>query len=58
MSFDLILVGTDAAGDERQVAALVERTLMGFLELAEAYNSTIAAFASAEVRPAHSGVAV
>lgn len=31
---------------------------MGFLELAEAYNSTIAAFASAEVRPAHSGVAV
>jgi len=29
MSFDLILVGTDAAGDERQVAALIERTLLG-----------------------------
>jgi hypothetical protein len=27
MSFDLILVGTDAAGDEKQVAALIERTL-------------------------------
>lgn len=31
---------------------------MGFLELAGAYNSAIAAFASAEARPAHSGVAV
>ncbi len=31
---------------------------MGFLELAEAYNSAIAAFASAEVRPAPTGVAV
>lgn len=31
---------------------------MGFLELAEAYNSTIAAFAAPEARPATSGVAI
>lgn len=28
MSFDLILVGTDAAGDDRQATALIERTLL------------------------------